>query len=498
MNAEPPEQFDLKKHKVGSGLSWLVVGRLAMLFFSFFSTAIAARLLTPADFGLVATSNIVLALTNAIFDGAFGAPLVQRKDLQLSEISATFRFAMLISSASILIITLLSGSIQQFFGFPSLALVLIVSASSLWLRGLGTVSRSLLQRRGQFKQLATISFAASLVGYCGLTILLAWLGLGVWSLVLGMIVAEGLDAVLSAFYARIWKAIKAKPNAIRGVARQNRGFLVNQTINWAANVAPNAVAGRMLGLDALGIFSRGWKFLDLAVAVTAGPMQRVLFPTFSRLQDSPGAARELLLQGLNLSVLLFSILSLLIFLHADALVLLALGPKWEGAVPVTQALFCALVARCSFKISESVALGFGRTRAAALRQCLYAAMMIVSGLIGSAWGGVGVAIGIAIAMWLFYLVSLQYAAALLKALPTSILAAHARPLLILVPMCLADIAVQMAAASWPFWVMQFLSGGVSVAVGTVLLWKLPAGMAGRHIVKLRAAGLERVQRRSAP
>jgi PST family polysaccharide transporter len=490
MNASDPDQFDLKEHKVASGLGWLVAGRFAMLFFSFFSTAIAARLLTPADFGLVATSNIVLALTNAIFDGAFGAPLVQRKSLQLSEIGATLRFGMLISVATFLVITAASGLIQDFFGFPSLGIVLIVSAASLLLRSLGTVSRSLLQRRGEFKKLAAISFAASLTGYCGLTILLAWLGFGVWALVFGMIFAEGLDALLSALYARIWGAVKAKPSGLRSVARQNRGFLINQTLNWAANVAPNAVAGRMLGLESLGIFSRGWKFLDLAVAVSAGPLQRVLFPTFARLQDRPGEARELFLQGLNISILLFSVLSLLIFLHADALVMLALGPKWLAAIPVTQALFAALVARCSFKFFESVALGFGRTRAAAMRQCLYAVLMIFGGLFGSRWGELGVAIGIAVAMWVFYFVSVQYAAGLLNVGALSIMAAHVRPLAILAPIYAADQAVKIAAAQLPFWVAQVLSGGAAVLAGAVVLLVLPQALAGHHLYKMRQGALQ--------
>ncbi|WP_342588951.1 oligosaccharide flippase family protein, partial [Rhizobium leguminosarum] len=145
-------------------------------------------------------------------------------------------------------------------------------------------------------------------------------------------------------------------------------FSLANVMNWVANTGANAVVGRSMGFYDLGIYSRGWKLLDLVVGITATPLSRVLLPAFSSRRDDPVRLAASLRQAFHLAVPAYACVSVFLVVHAQLIVYAALGAKWDQTIPVAQFFFAALVPRCAFKISENFAVAAGRSGAAVVRQ----------------------------------------------------------------------------------------------------------------------------------
>ena len=261
---------------------WLVGGRFGSAILSFISTAVLARVLTPADFGIVAAAWIILALANVVFDGAFGLNLMRKRNLRPEDIRTTLTLGVMLALLFMAVIIVSAPAIERFFGFPDLSRVLIVASLAVPFKAVCSNAVFQLQRAGKFGAIATSSLTGQFVGNILVAIPMSLLGFGVWALVAGMIVSALAETVSAGMRSRMMLRPLLDRSAI-GDALDSTFFSVGTVLGWVANTGANAIVGRVMGAADLGTYSRGWKLLDLVVAATATPLSRVLLPNFSEL-----------------------------------------------------------------------------------------------------------------------------------------------------------------------------------------------------------------------
>lgn len=469
---------------IATGMSWLAANKLVTMLLSFGSMMILARLLSPSDFGIMAAAMLVVALASAIFEGAFGINIVRRSDLDDLSVATTFWLSALIGLVTFLIIAAFSPAVEAFFKFEHLSWVLLLAASSLLFKAVGSVSQSLLQRRRQFHLLATTSVGSYLIGNCFCSILLASSGFGVWSLVVGSTITAVLESVANLVFAKIPLRIAPTRAAASEVFRLSGWFAVSQVLNWAATAGANAVIGRTLGAGPLGIYSRGWKLLDTIVSATAQPMQRVLLPSFAQKQRDLRDVNRAFLKALNVAAFVFAALSGFAVIHAQAAVLIALGPQWTATVPVVQLLFAALLPRCCYKISEALAYACGGSFGATVRQTIYAGMVVGGAIVGSQFGPSAVAAAVSVALWCFYFISLAYVVAITGVSVSSLLRIHTRAIMLTAPGFIVDLSV-LALIPIPFWPAQMVGALLGASVVLVTCLAAPRTVLGETLSDLR-------------
>lgn len=447
-------------------IAWMVLGRSGSMILGIGATAALARLLTPADFGLVAAAFVVVALGDAVFGGAFGMRVVQKHQVSASFLSTTFWLSLLLGASMSTCIALLAPSVERWFGFESVASVLLAMAPLPFVRAVGLTSRFMLQRRRHFRALASIAIVSYFVGYFLVAIPLAWNGAGALALALGAVLTAVIEAMLALALARVPVRAGVSLDDVRDMGLANSLFMATQICNWAANTGTNAVAGRMLGVEVLGLYSRSWKLLDIAVSAVAAPIQTVLFPAFSRLQNDLPRARSAFTRALTFAVPLFGIGGAMLVVHAEPIVLLAFGKGWLGTVPIVQVLFATLLPRCAFKISESLSFGLGDALGAAGRQLFYALMMIGGALAGSRYGAVGIALAAALAITIFYCLSMGAACRRVEARAGRVLLLHLYTALAASVLVGVDQAVMQGLPHAPLWARH--AAGAGVAGGLLL------------------------------
>ena len=151
---------------------------------SWSSFLIVVRLLTPADFGIAAMAMVLWAYLRYL--GEFGIPqtIVTLRDLSEDQLAQLNTIAVLLGAGSFGLAAMLAYPVAVFFKTPQLVLVLVVTCTGFVPLGFRAVSEGLLNKDMRYRTLSLLDATSSIVGAIA-TLLMAYFGLGYWSLVLG-------------------------------------------------------------------------------------------------------------------------------------------------------------------------------------------------------------------------------------------------------------------------------------------------------------------------
>lgn len=360
--------------------------------------AVLSRLLTPADFGVMALTFVVLGLARPLGDLGIGGAVVQRAELTERHVRTAFTFAVLLGLAiagAIAAVAPLSAAAMR---NPLVTPVLRMLSLGFAIGGAGTVAGALLRRRLDFKRQFFIDTGSAVVGYGGVAITLALLGQGVWSLVWGSLCQGLLAAVGQLACARH----SVRPLLARRELGQLLNFGVgtsaNQGVNYVALNGDNFVVGRTLGAASLGLYNRAYMLMSLPFTYAASVMSTVLFPAFAQVQAEPGRLRRGYLMMTELTAMIAAPAMGTLAVVAPHLVLTLYGPQWTGVVVPLQ-IFCITgYFRALYHLGGIVAQSVGRVYSELWRQAVYAGLVLAGAWIGTGYGLAGVATGVSVAI----------------------------------------------------------------------------------------------------
>lgn len=428
-SSETEQQHGSLARATVRGVLWLTAGRFLKAPTNLIALAILARLLTPEDFGVVAIALVVVGLANVLVDGTFGMVLVQRPKIDPPLIGASLALSAALGIIFGVTLVVSAPVIQDFFNFPDLASVLCTMALVLPISASMAVTTGLLQRASRFGALTINSFIAQLI-YAVMAVLLAFAGFGLWSLVWAQVAQACVEALLGYRAVRPHYAIGFSTAAVADALRSGGMFTVTKLFNWASGTIDRIVVGRLLGPASLGLYSRASSMMSTVNQLVGTGTARVLFSTFAKMQDDRDRMRGAFDRALATSVVGATLAAAFVIIFAELIVHILLGPKWVAATPLLQALFAAFIARSGYMVAEAVPLALGLGRASAVRQGAHFFLVMAGAWIGSLFGQVGAAIGIAIAYWLFYLLSLLLVRQLLSLRASRLLQIHLNGLIV--------------------------------------------------------------------
>jgi len=398
---EPFENKRLSDRAFG-GLLWQFAGKGSRGLLQVGVLAVLARLVTPADFGIVGAALIIIGVSSILSQLGVGPALVHRPELNRSHIRTAFTIAVSSSIVIAAAVWFSASSVSRFFDMPELEYVLLVLSGVFVLRGLGITAESLLQREFAFQSLAVIEVVSYGFGYGVIVTVFGFLGYGYWALVAGHI-GQSIIRTLGMWKARSHPAIpQFKRRAARELLVYGTGQTLGKGFNYVALQGDNLVIGRWLGADALGIYGRVYSLLVTPATLFGQVIDRVLFPSLAEIQDDV----ERRTAGYRRAIVAVGILALpasaFMLTTAREIVLVLLGGQWTEVVVPLQILCIGLLFRTSYKLSDALALATGAVYRRAWRQAVYAGVVLGGSLLGVAWGVPGVSVGILVAIGINY------------------------------------------------------------------------------------------------
>lgn len=380
------------------GLAWSTAGYAAQGISQLVLLAVLGRLLTPADFGVVTATLVIVNLGRVATHGMISAAVVQRPVLTDGHVRAAFALSLASGAGAAALMIPVAPVAASFFDMPQLVSLIRALSALFLVHAVATVAEGLLLREMEFRAVAVAEGAGHVVGLAGAGVVAGLLGAGVWSLVVGYL---GLAVVQSA------ALLRARRHPVgTAFSRQELGELVwygggllgGRTFNYLAVQGDNLVVARTLSASALGAYGRAYQLIAMPAMLIGQALDRVLLPMFSRVQTE----RERLSSDYGRAVALVLVVTgpatVVMVVCAEDIIDVMLGDGWDAAVTPFRVLSTGLAARTAYKVSDTLARATGAVYGRAARQAAYAAMVLAGAAVGQVWGLAGVAVGVTAAI----------------------------------------------------------------------------------------------------
>jgi O-antigen/teichoic acid export membrane protein len=279
------------KRQVASGFFWVAVAQFASRGLGYVTTLILAKLLAPSMFGLMGMAMLAINALALFQDIGFESALIyRRKDVDVA--SHTAFYTVIVTSVLITILAIaLAPVIAGFFRQPEVIPLLQVLSLTVLITSFGRVPLVLLSRELDFRRRLFPELTASVVASIA-AIVLAFRGLGVWSLVWREIIRAVLVTALVWFvssYRPRWQFSRAAASELFSYGKH---IMSSQGLIFLITNVDNAVVGRVLGSAALGLYGFAYNTTNQPATQITGVISQVMFPAFSRMADGdPAQAR---------------------------------------------------------------------------------------------------------------------------------------------------------------------------------------------------------------
>lgn len=354
------------------------------------STMILARLLSPADFGLIAMVAAVTGLAALFKDLGLSAAIIQRPQITSAEVSNLFWVNVAVSLALVAVTAALGPVLVWFYGESKLLAITLVLALSYLPGGLVVQPQALLRRQMRFGVLAGVELSAQLAGVAA-GVAAAWWGAGYWALLI-MQLTVGVWYLVGAWFAcGWWPAWPVAQTNIRPLLAFG-GYLTGANLLAFVNTHLDQILiGRFFGSHAVGNYSRAFALLLLPLQQLAGPLTTVTIPSLSRLATEPVRYRRAFLRMFELICLVSLPVVAIMMATADWLILVALGPQWTAATRIFAVLGLLAFAQVFSNAALWIFITQGQTKRLWQWSVGNTALVLLGLAAGLPWGVMGVA-----------------------------------------------------------------------------------------------------------
>lgn len=272
------------KNKTVNGTIWSSVERFSVQGIQFIVMILMARILTPADYGLVGMLAIFIAVSQSLIDSGFSQALIRKQDRSEIDNSTVFYFNIGVGVVLYFILFFSAPLIAKFYTEPQLIPITRVVGLSLVFNSLAVVQRALLTVKLDFKTQAKATFVGAIIsGTIGIT--MAYAGFGVWAIVSQQISNLAVVTILLWIFSH-WKPIWAYSwKSFKELFGFGSKLLASGLLNTIFNNLYLIVIGKVFKASDLGYYTRAHQFTDFASSNITGIFQRVTYPVLSTIQD---------------------------------------------------------------------------------------------------------------------------------------------------------------------------------------------------------------------
>lgn len=338
-------------NRVVSGASFTMLGITLRTLLTIGSTAILARLLTPADFGYIAMATTVTELAALLGSFGLGNILVQRKVVTRLQMDTVFWTGLIVGAVLAVVVFLISFLAESLFGDPVIGDLLRVLWLPFLIGGFSSVSDAIIARMMWFRLEFWIQLAVVLCRSL-IAIGFAYSGFAVWSLVAGGIAGSTVGVLLAFFAVPYLPRLRFNLAYLASTWRTSGSYFGSSMLYYISMNIDVILIGRQLGASALGYYQNARSLTDEVRARLAMPLQRVLFPAFSSLQaDDERLQRTVVHSGRLLAAVIVPV-GFGISAVADELVPVLYGTQWLDMIPVLSMFGLSAAVRGSTAIAS--------------------------------------------------------------------------------------------------------------------------------------------------
>lgn len=328
----------MNSESVISNLFWRFAERCGAQGVSFVVSIVLARLLAPEDYGLIALVTVFTSILQVFVDSGLATSLIQKKDADDVDFSSVFYFNVCFCFLLYMMLFIAAPYIAAFYGKPQLTRVVQVLGLRIIISGLKNVQQAYVSKHMMFRKFFWATLAGTIAaGFIGITF--AYLGFGVWALVIQGLVNSTMDTLI------LWCTVKWHPKRCFSFSRLKSllsfGFkmLISCLISTVYNELRQLIIGKMYSASDLAFYNKGKQLPNMVITNINTSIDSVLLPAMSKEQDDSAHIKEMTRKAMSISIYVMAPIFIGLMFCATPIIELLLTEKWLPCVPFLR-IFC--------------------------------------------------------------------------------------------------------------------------------------------------------------
>jgi len=464
--------------RIRSGVRWLLVGNMGNQLLQFAFGIVLARLLVPAEFGIVVTIQVLTGFVGMFASGGMGQSLIRARDVDVDDFNAVFTVQLALGVLIYLGFFVSAPWIATFFKEPIYGELIRVSALSFILRPFSLIRISWLNRQMEFKRRSLIDLVSATISGAA-SIAMAAAGMGVWSLTLAGLIGAAITPIMLARVTPLRLRLRFDAEASRRHSAYGFKTTASDFLSYLIEQSVNLILSRLAGPAFVGLYNKAESLARMPNRLITPPTGQTVFRAMSKVQDDLDQTKYMFYRTITL--LMVYVLPFLIGLWwiAEPFVKVVYGDTWLPCVEPLRIMILIGVLRTVAAPCSIVLAAQNRLTQQLIAQTVALVATVIACLIGLKWGLPGVA-------WAAVATAVTFTAnaylMVRRTIPTRVsdLLTAALPALILsaplfAVLALADAALgSVQARTPPLYLLAMVAAGAATYAAAFLFLPIPA------------------------
>jgi len=371
--------------RIAAGAAWMIVFKLLDRSIGIVSVVILARLLVPADFGLVAMATAIIAIIELLSAFNFDMALIQRQQETRAHYDTAWTLNIALAAVCALLIAAAAYPAGAFYGDSRLGPIMLWLSLATLIRGFDNVGVVAFRKELKFNREFQLLLTKRIVGFL-VTISIALATRSYWALVLGILAGSVGGVVLSYLFHPFRPRFDL---TARGeLLHFSKWVVFSNIINTLASRAADLIIGKSLGPGPLGLFNLAYEISYLPSTELTAPISRAVYPSYAKVASDQTRLTAQFLDVLGLTALLTMPVAVGIAAVAPLLVPLLLGNAWRETVPLMEILALSGLLVSLRTNTGYVFMAMGRSELLAVMTIVRFAVVVPALVLGTIYFGV--------------------------------------------------------------------------------------------------------------
>lgn len=372
------------------------------------STVVLARLLMPADFGVLTMVTTFSMLLMSFGPSGFNEVVIQRDQMGRSQASNLFWVNCFLGMVLALGFAATGSLLARFYRDPLVARVAVGISPAIFLSGISVVHVGLLKRAMRFAGVSANDVVARLA-YTVVAVFLALRGWGYWALVVG-IIASTLSTAIGAWLLCRWiPSLPRRGAGTRDMLRFAGNVYGRFTANYFARNLDNLLVGWRFNAVALGFYKKAYDLFALSASQLIAPLHNVALAALSRVNDDNARFKRYFANSLGVIALVGMAVGADLTLVGKDMVRLVLGPKWAESGRIFELFGPGVGIMLLYSTVGWIHLSIGRPERWLRWTIIETAATALLFVVALPWGPSGIAVAWSLSYWILFVPAFWYA-----------------------------------------------------------------------------------------
>ena len=394
----------MNKKKVTTSFFWKLCECGSHQTIGFVIQIILARLLLPDDFGAIAIIGVFTNIANIFIQKGFSSSLIRKKNATEDDYNTALIVSEGIAFAAVLLLFAISPLVANYYDNPKIALYLRVMSLTLIFGAFYSIENAILIREMRFKFIFLRSFIATC--FCGgLGVTFAYLGFGIWALIIQALSNQLLVCILSFFGCNWRPRLYFSKQSFNSLFSFGSKILAGEILFVLTEDLRTLIIAKRYSPTDLAYYNRGQVYPRTVMGMFYNTIANVMLPVLSQEQDNAKKLQESVELSLSLSIYLIYPIFVGMSAISNLFVLILLTEQWEASIPFLRFFSIYQLAFPIYGILRQSLYAIGDSNGVLKLEVVKGVVFIVAIIVGSLISPFGIAVSSGVA---FYFAAVAY------------------------------------------------------------------------------------------